>query len=158
MCLHLFHYFHDQIVKVFHNARKFVTKIEFKFNVTGCSKTKTNTIENITNLNRHLRTHRELYEWFGKHEEYKNIDKKIISSELLNFIKFMIKSNVTLKMIEEKVIYQILHPNLKLVSYETLTDRMIPALFASLNSFIGINTIVHFNHSHFRLFDRPILQ
>lgn len=137
MFLYLFHYFHDLILKVFHNARKFVTKIEFKCNVTGCSKTKTNTIENITNLNRHLRTHRELDEWFGKYEEYKNTDKKIISTELLNFIRFMIKSNVAFKTIEEKEIFHILHPNLKLVSYETLTDRMIPALFASLNSFIG---------------------
>jgi hypothetical protein len=48
----------------------------------------------------------------------------------------MIKSNVALKMIEEKEIYTILYPNLKLVSYETLTDRLIPALFTSLNIFI----------------------
>jgi hypothetical protein len=48
----------------------------------------------------------------------------------------MIKSNAAFKFIEDKDIYNFLHPNLKLVSYETFTDRMIPALLTSLNSFI----------------------
>jgi hypothetical protein len=70
---------------------------------------------------------------FIKYEEQKNAEKKKISNDLLNFIKFLIKSNSAFKFIEEKEFYQVLNPNLKLVSFETLTDRMIPA-FNSLNS------------------------
>lgn len=126
--LHLF--------KIFQCDRKQVKKVQFKCNINGCNVTKNNTIANITNLNRHLRTHKELDEWFSKYEEQKNAEKRIISNDLLNFIKFLIKSNSAFKLIEEKEFYQILNPNLKLVSFETLTDRMIPALFNSLNSLI----------------------
>jgi hypothetical protein len=65
-----------------------------------------------TNLNKHLKTHDELDEWFRKYENYKQPKKTVIEDTNLKLIKYFISSNEALKELKKKGLTELISEQL----------------------------------------------
>jgi predicted nucleotidyltransferase len=62
-----------------------------------------------TNLNKHLKTHDLLDEWFKEYETYKQPKKTVIDDTNLKLIKYFISSNVALKELKNKWLRELIN-------------------------------------------------
>jgi hypothetical protein len=132
---------------------KFLTPILnfFEFAHTFCQETDENisfkckicerkyqaVIARTTNLNKHLKTHDLLDEWFKQYESYKQPKKTAIDDTNLKLIKYFISSNVALKELKNKWLRELISVEL-LPGPHSFRKRILPAVYEKLRQEIEL--------------------
>jgi hypothetical protein len=102
-----------------------------------CEKTYKAVLTKTTNLNKHLKTHDELDEWFRKYENYKQPKKTVIEDTNLKLIKYFISSNAALKELKNKWLRELISEQL-LPGPHSFRKRILPEVYKKLREEIQL--------------------
>ena len=109
--------------------------ITFKCKI--CEKNYQAVLARTTNLNKHLKTHDLLDEWFKEYETYKQPKKTVIDDTNLKLIKYFISSNVALKELKNKWLRELISVEV-LPGPHSFRKRILPEVYKRLRQEIEL--------------------
>ena len=113
----------------------FLTKVIFGCKI--CKEKMAANFPKFTNLNKHLRLHKEFINWNKVYSSRRNPSESIISKDVFNLVKFVCSSNIALLQLKNPHFIALLLPVLEIPSYKTVRTRMLPEVYHELLSHIG---------------------
>ena len=91
----------------------------------------------FTNLNKHLRPHKQYMLWNKLYSNRKIPSEPIISKEVFSLVKFVCSSNIALAQLKNPHFIALLSPVLEVPSYKTVRNRILPEVYQELLNLIG---------------------
>lgn len=127
---------YTSVLHFFDCDREFATRIDGqKFICKICKSELSSPLSDFSNLNKHLIRHEASNNWYEKMKAAKNKPKerKVLSNETYNLIKFFISSDTAIAQMNNPYLRACIHPNAQLFSPFTFRFKILPEVFNQMN-------------------------
>ena len=110
-----------------------------QFECKFCKKSLKSRLGKTTNLNKHLKTHDEMTNWYNEYQISQNIyEEKQIDDNTLLLIKYFISSNSALSSLKNKWLRELLADKVELIGPVAFRNSILPAIYLKLRNEIEL--------------------
>ena len=108
---------------------------KFQFFCKICFKPRKSSFQHVPNLIKHLEEHDELKEWIKAYREFlKHHEKQyLIDEPTFRFVRFFTDCDPSFEMLNKQSFTDIVDPKIKIESYHTITNRLLPEVMEKLH-------------------------